>query len=104
MIYFNYRRTLALMLICSATHTYTHDTADVLPTLDETPACQVCTNDSCPCSENCRCTDNCRCRTTGCRGCCEVYTQDQELNKGGNNCCVAQHCDCTGEQKSCCNN
>jgi|GEM_PF-2655231 len=102
----NTRSCIALALICSTTQVYTTDDTHVISITEEVTATQRCSDESCPCSTSCRCTENCRCRTTGCRGCCEIYTQDQELNKSGTATCVASHCDCTSEcaqDDSCCN-
>ena len=107
MFYKKSHALLALMFICSATQAYTTDETDILASLDAAAPCQICTSESCPCSESCRCTDACRCRTSGCRGCCEIYTQDQELNKSGTSTCVASYCDCSsgcGQEVSCCSN
>lgn len=80
---------------------------DAVPTDDVAEIAQRCSEESCPCSQSCRCADACRCRTTGCRGCCQVYTQDQELNKSGSSTCVASYCDCSSEcsqENLCCGN
>lgn len=105
MLYTKCRSIFAVMLVCSATVSYSQEATDILAIIDEEQPCQVCTSESCPCSSSCRCTDACRCRSTGCRGCCEVYTQDRELNKSGNSTCVASYCDCTGncgQENACC--
>jgi hypothetical protein len=72
---------------------------DTLPENNVVEIAQRCSEESCPCSESCRCADACRCRTTGCRGCCQMNIEDENINKSLDVSCVMQLCDC---ESGCC--